>query len=182
MKPDRIQNINVCPASSLMPVRACCGSADTLLLPAGRQSKHRVHHSILFSWHSNTHSNAVCGGNPLGSTSNGSYPAITTQVLSGAHQHKNFGSQEKRKAVIFLKQKTQESGMALMYLMKPAPVWLACNCSSKGSAERAKLPDFAALFHRTYDFQSEVAFLPSLMDSFLKELRNLPTFHICLSY
>lgn len=106
------------------------------------------------------------GGNPLGSTSNGSYPAITTQVLSGAHQHKNFGSKEKRKAVIFLKQKTQESGMALMYLMKPAPVWLACNCSSKGSAEKAKLPDFAAFFHRTYDFQSEVAFLPCLIDSF----------------
>lgn len=132
----------------------------------GGRAQHRVHHSILFSWHGNTHGNALCGGNPPGSTSNGSYPAIIAQVLSWEHQHKNLGSKEKGKAVIFLKRKTQESGIAFMDLMKPAPVWLAWNCSSKGSAEKAKLPDFAAIFHRTYDFQSEAAFLPCLIDSF----------------
>lgn len=95
---------------------------------------------------------------------------------------------KKTKTVIFLKQKTQDGGMGFIYLMKSAPVCLAYNCSSKSSAGMAKLLlYFSVIFHRTYDFQTEVVFLPCMLDSsfffsFLNELQNLPTSHICPSY
>lgn len=57
--------------------------------------------------------------------------------------------------------------MAFMSLMKSAPVCLASNSSSKNSAGKAKLlVYFTVIFHRTYDFQTEVVFLPCLLDSF----------------
>lgn len=66
MNPNRIQSTNLCLANSLMLVRASAVALLTCCFSQlGGRAKHSVHHSISFSWHSNTHSNALCGGKIL---------------------------------------------------------------------------------------------------------------------
>lgn len=89
-------------------------------------------------------------------------------MLTWAHKHKNLGNkksnEEKKKSVIFLKQKTQEDGMAFTYLIKSAPVCLACNCSSSFAGSVKLLLYFTVIVHGTHDTQTEAVFHPCLLD------------------
>lgn len=92
---------------------------------------------------------------------------------------------KKKKPVIFLKQKTQEDGMAFTYLIKSAPVCLACNCSSSFAGSVKLLLYFTAIVHGTHDTQTEAVFHPCLLDFyffFFNEFQYLRTSHVCPSY
>lgn len=91
-------------------------------------------------------------------------------MLTWAHTHKNSGNKksnkEKKKSVVFLKQKAPEDGMAFTYLMKSAPVCLAYNCSSSFAGNVKLLLYFTAIVHGTHDIQTEAVFHPCLLDFF----------------